>query len=495
MPPSVFANNIRLHNDDQKSFVDTIKTYQNDDAITGENLKIQFRQDYPPFLFLNPAIISNVALIRKFAEFLVNRGIEMETHPSSYILNSLAITLYQNDDQTQALNAINVFKESISMRSANSNVSESNNAEDNSQPTFSQETSSFDKAAHHIAMRFKDDCKKFSGALGECWNEFLSEYLYAAEDYKLTPSQKLQYMHHLLRDNAKRFFTRNIQGNINSFNEASAIMEQEYNSISRRNRISNHLKSLRITHFIRSDCNTSDALEKLHAEISKLAPQGPMHYRSEEHRIEYLRSAVIGMSWAHEPLSRVTAGGMSYQELYSQLESSIQQEREEKAAILQDTNYGRSVNHSSDKIPGIFFNGQARYGRGKNWKNEQTDSHQPRSKSCWNCGSSNHLLGSCLKPKDLTNIAARKVQYYNKTKYDDEKQSLKRVLFEFCKQIEPETEMTDEFDDAEVFFQGCHDGDECKYSSEENDSSEPSLTQDSKIPNDDPSLKNCLPDF
>lgn len=55
--------------------------------------------------------------------------------------------------------------------------------------------------------------------------------------------------------------------------------------------------------------------------------------------------------------------------------------------------------------------------------------------------------------------------------------------------------MTDEFDDAEVFFQGCHDGDECKYSSEENDSSEPSLTQDSKIPNDDPSLKNCLPDF
>ena len=69
------------------------------------------------------------------------------------------------------------------------------------------------------------------------------------------------------------------------------------------------------------------------------------------------------------------------------------------------------------------------------------------------------------------------------------KKSLKRVLFEFCKQIEPETEMTDEFDDAEVFIQGCRDGDECKYSLEENDSSEPSLTQDFKIPNNDPSLK------
>jgi hypothetical protein len=132
-------------------------------------------------------------------------------------------------------------------------------------------------------------------------------------------------------DNAKRFFTRNIQVNINSFNEASAIMEQEFHSISRRNRISNHLQSLRITHFIRSDCNTSDAVEKLHGEILKLSTQVPMHYRAEEHRIEYLRSAVIGMSWAHEPLSSVTAGGMSYQDLYSQLEYSIQQGREENA--------------------------------------------------------------------------------------------------------------------------------------------------------------------
>jgi sugar-specific transcriptional regulator TrmB len=169
-----------------------------------------------------------------------------------------------------------VFKESISMRSSNPNLSEFNNAEENSQHSFLQEASTFDKAAHHIAMRFKDDSKKFSGALGECWSEFLSEYLYAAEDYKLNPSQKLQYLHHLLKENAKRFFTRNIQGTINTFSEASAMMEQEYNSISRRNRISNHLKSLRISQFITSDCNTSDALEKLHGEISKLAPQGPL---------------------------------------------------------------------------------------------------------------------------------------------------------------------------------------------------------------------------
>jgi hypothetical protein len=113
------------------------------------------------------------------------------------------------------------------------------NAEENSQSSPSQERSSFDKAAHHMAMRFKDENKKHSGALGECWSEFISVYLYATEDYKLTYFHKLQHFHHLLRDYAKRFYTRQIQGSVGSFSEASNIMEQEYNSISRRNRIAN----------------------------------------------------------------------------------------------------------------------------------------------------------------------------------------------------------------------------------------------------------------
>jgi hypothetical protein len=214
-----------------------------------------------------------------------------------------------------------------------------------------------------MRMQFMDDTKKFSCALGECWSEFISKYLYAAEYYKINPFQKFQYFHHLLRDNAKRFNTRRIQGNVGSYSEASNLMEQGYNSISRWNRISNHLKSLGITQYVSGDCNTSDALEKLHAEISKLAPQGPMNYRSEEHRIEYLCSTVIDMSWARAPLSRVNVGGMSNQELFSQLESSVQQERDEKAALFQDSNYGISGSRMSDKVPGIFFNGQARYGR------------------------------------------------------------------------------------------------------------------------------------
>jgi hypothetical protein len=128
-------------------------------------------------------------LVRKYAEFLLSRQITIEEHASQYVLRSLAITLYQNDDQVQALNAIEVFKETIYTRSVQQNASESTNAEENAQPSPFQMRSSLDKTAHHMAIRFKNDTKKISGALGECWSEFISEYLYAAENYKLNPFQ------------------------------------------------------------------------------------------------------------------------------------------------------------------------------------------------------------------------------------------------------------------------------------------------------------------
>jgi hypothetical protein len=96
-----------------------------------------------------------------------------------------------------------------------------------------------------------------------------------------------------------------------------------------------------------------------------------------------------------------------------------------------------------------------------------------------------------VKPKDLSNIAARKVQYYNKTRYGNENKSLKRVLFEFCEQMEAEAE-TDEYENAEVFFQEYVNEDENK---NETCTDETLLAKSLNDPNDDPSLANCLPDF
>jgi hypothetical protein len=76
----------------------------------------------------------------------------------------------------------------------------------------------------------------------------------------------------------------------------------------------------------------------------------------------------------------------------------------------------------------MFFYGQARYGRENTRKYSPADAIKSNDKECWNCGSPNHLLGGCPKQKDIANIAAKKVQFYNKKRFDDEKKALKKVL-------------------------------------------------------------------
>lgn len=63
-------------------------------------------------------------------------------------------------------------------------------------------TTSRDKVAHNIAMRFKDAENKFSGDLGECWQEFVDEYRQVTNDYALTEEQKLHYIHNILSKDA-----------------------------------------------------------------------------------------------------------------------------------------------------------------------------------------------------------------------------------------------------------------------------------------------------
>jgi hypothetical protein len=104
--------------------------------------------------------------------------------------------------------------------------------------------------ARSIAVRFRDDEKKFSGKLGENYSECIGEFTRATAELGLTNMKKLELMHHVLRDEAKRFYSREIEGKVASFAEATAIMLREYNAPTREFRGRYLLKSLRIEDFM-----------------------------------------------------------------------------------------------------------------------------------------------------------------------------------------------------------------------------------------------------
>lgn len=63
--------------------------------------------------------------------------------------------------------------------------------------------------------------------------EYVAEYQQVARDYELSQEQRFQYLHNLLRGDAKRFYLDTVQPYVTSFNEAVHHVKAEYNSIVR----------------------------------------------------------------------------------------------------------------------------------------------------------------------------------------------------------------------------------------------------------------------
>lgn len=433
---------------------------------------------------------------------MIKKEVEIFNHSSNFALNNIASTIYTDEDLNIALAAVEAFQEHASQFQ---------------QPQIQQfvppptevysPSPSEDKISHYISMRFRDEEKKFSGALGECWGEYISEYSYASKDYSLSETQKQQYLHHLLRGNAKRFFSHRVEGVAKSYAESCVLMEKEYNSVSRQNRVGAYLRNLRVSKYITPDCAVNDALEKVHEEISKLTPQGPSHCRLEKHKMEYLQNAVIGYPWAKEACSRANAGLLKYHEFYNQLESAVQLEQEEKVGRLRDQKHLRLTSVMNDdpvlrsRISDTYYNGQPRYAKEPQpWRKTQRPSQERRFRPniiCWGCRKPGHILSDCTEPT-LQNVA-KKVQYYQKNKFEDPHKATKRVLFELCQELDKEEELVspeEEYEDADTFFCDVNESFDTGGATEEpSEVAEQLFARTISARSQEPSLTDCFEDF
>ena len=181
-----------------------------------------------------------------------------------------------------------------------------------------------------MCLREKD--QNFSGALDNSWMEIVDEYIQVCRDCALSQTQKLLYMHNLLSGDATRFFLDLVDGYATSYQQAICRIENEYNSSVRQARVQNYLNNLRISNFTAEGLDKSAALCKIYKVVTKLSMQRPISNRGDDHRVAFLRNAVVGSSWSHEPLSRVATHSLTFQR-YGELEAALQPQREAKQAI------------------------------------------------------------------------------------------------------------------------------------------------------------------
>ena len=102
------------------------------------------------------------------------------------------------------------------------------------------------KRARNIASRFKRE-GRYTVKICEDINEGLNNYCEAASEYELSTEQMLKYFHNMFDGEAKRFFRSNVVNNANTLETACQLMQNEFNSITRQNRMRRILQNLRLT--------------------------------------------------------------------------------------------------------------------------------------------------------------------------------------------------------------------------------------------------------
>ena len=153
------------------------------------------------------------SLYSELRNFLDGSGANMVQHSSQRIMMTLAHNIYEQQEDRHA--AISIVQNTIaSGRRSHEQIDTSQSTRLVPAATASARPrgSSVDKIAHIVAMRLRDKDKKFSGAIWECWMEYVDEYKQVAIDYSLGPTQRPQYMHNLLSGDAKRFFLDKVEG-------------------------------------------------------------------------------------------------------------------------------------------------------------------------------------------------------------------------------------------------------------------------------------------
>ena len=187
------------------------------------------------------------------------------------------------------------------------------------------------RKANYVLQHFKDN--RFTGALTQTIEMTLRDYNICARQHRLTQSQKADYFVNILDGPARTFFFNNSSESM-PFEEMAEMMIGEFNSNSRQLQVYGRLTTLRIERVItENELNSfSEALTKIVTIIEMMTPQCPPHFRSEPHKITYLRNAVIGQQWSRTPISNIVTSHYTFNGFVTALRESMQLEEEIKSA-------------------------------------------------------------------------------------------------------------------------------------------------------------------
>jgi len=241
---------------------------------------------------------------------------------------------------------------------------------------------------------------------------------------------------------AKRFYDAHVYGDVGSVQDAFLRMSEEYNTPTRQLAVKHQLSELRLSHFVTQGQTEKQALESVRSTITRLAPQLPPTYRADNHKVDFLRHAVVGMPWTQGPVSRIAVDNPTYHSFFLQLDAALDLQEEGRAAVSKDAPvYHQAPVAAAKGGAPIMYAGQGVYGVPKRGVGASTSRStagvgsaaavslesagssagaqrtrfDPLSLAgCFNCDNPSHTMRACPLPVDPMKAAQRKLEYFSK---------------------------------------------------------------------------------
>ena len=159
---------------------------------------------------------------------------------------------------------------------------------------------------NYVQQAIKDS--KFKGQLDQCIHTTFKMFDIYSRQYKLSENQKSDILVHAF-DGAARAFFLNKTADSMTYDEKKKIMLKEYDNDARQVQVKGKLDSIRLKSFMIENeiSDQAEGLTNLVEKIEKLSPQTHPDFRTDRHKIDYLRKAVAEFqSWSKTPIENLT---------------------------------------------------------------------------------------------------------------------------------------------------------------------------------------------
>lgn len=102
-----------------------------------------------------------------------------------------------------------------------------------------------------MQARYKGDKQKFGGSTSENWSLALDGYQLHCRELCLNASQKVDFIHHVFKDDAEHFYYEELDG-FRNWGDLVSILNSRYNSYARKQAIAELIMDLQLKDFVDS---------------------------------------------------------------------------------------------------------------------------------------------------------------------------------------------------------------------------------------------------